>query len=240
MWQRSRLTLAVGSALVVWLLLLCSRPTGDVASGDVAHVRWPGGTMLLGHGALSSFLATWIHKTAAISRPSFEPQSIATAPAVKSLHVDCDVGSDSLGDGSARRPWLTPRRARDAVRMLQPVKQPVDIFIRGDCYPRRLDGAVDFTQPVLELYPNDSGSPAAPIAYRSYPGEPRARLLSGLSVPPNAWRPYNKRIWSLNVSQLGIDKRFFGGFQRPSVTDGTGLGQCNAHILKSTLYSAFI
>jgi hypothetical protein len=236
MWQRSRLTLAVGSALVVWLLLLCSRPTGDVASGDVAHVRWPGGTMLLGQGALSSFLATWIHKTAAISRPSFEPQSIATAPAVKSLHVDCDVGSDSLGDGSARRPWLTPRRARDAVRMLQPVKQPVDIFIRGDCYPRRLDGAVDFTQPVLELYPNDSGSPAAPIAYRSYPGEPRARLLSGLSVPPNAWRPYNKRIWS----QLGIDKRFFGGFQRPSVTDGTGLGQCNAHILKSTLYSAFI
>jgi hypothetical protein len=40
MWQRNLLTLAAGSALVVWLLLLCSRPTGDVASGDVACMSW--------------------------------------------------------------------------------------------------------------------------------------------------------------------------------------------------------
>ncbi|MGB1607770.1 MAG: hypothetical protein ACPIOQ_84365, partial [Promethearchaeia archaeon] len=49
------------------------------------------------------------------------------------LHVDCELGSDALGEGSAERPWQTPLRARDAVRAMQPLQAHVDVFLAGDC-----------------------------------------------------------------------------------------------------------
>ena len=136
------------------------------------------------------------------------------------LHVDCAAGSDHLGDGSATRPWKTPRRARDAVRILkntQPLALPVDVFLRGTCLPAGNDGAVDFTQPLLELTAEDSGTLRGPISYRSYPGEANARFMSGLTVPRSAWqrKEGSSKILSLNLTVLGIDSTFFGGFQRP-------------------------
>lgn len=216
-----RLAIAAGGAVGLGLLLSCLRPAGDTAA-----VRWAGAAILLGQGAVSSSIQRWRSATSWRQAASQSNAPSADRGAAVTLHVDCDAGSDSLGDGSSMRPWLTLRRARDAVRALQPVERPVDVFVRGDCYPRRHDGAVDFAQPLLELSPLDSGSPAAPIAYRSYPGEARARLLSGLPVPPTAWRPSQRpHIWSLNLTKLGVDQSFFGGFRRPSAT-GICLSLC--------------
>jgi len=69
------------------------------------------------------------------------------------LHVDCTLGSDSVGDGSVDRPYLSLRMARDALRGLKPPSMPADVFISGDCFPRSKHGAVDFSQPLLELQP---------------------------------------------------------------------------------------
>ena len=147
------------------------------------------------------------------------------------LHVDCELGSDALGDGSAERPWQTPLRARDAVRAMQPLQAHVDVFLAGDCVPRRQGGQVDFTLPLLELVgQQDSGTRSAQISYRSYPGQAKARLLSGRVVQPSAWkRVGSSPIFALNLTELGIDSSFFGGFQRPSSMSGDGLGQCLSH-----------
>ena len=63
--------------------------------------------------------------------------------------------------------------------------------------------------------------------HRSIPGPHKARFLSGLAVPPSAWqRTSSPNILSLNLTALGIDRSFFGGFERPSLTGGEGLGRC--------------
>jgi hypothetical protein len=145
------------------------------------------------------------------------------------LHVDCDKGSDA-GHGSAKFPFLSPRAARDALRALRPLKRPADVLIRGDCLPRSGGVGVDFSVPLLELTDEDSGTAAAPITYKSYPSEREARFVSGVKIPPSAWQQKTgTEVLRLNLTRLGVPKSFFGGFQRPSLTDGAGLGQCLSH-----------
>ena len=86
-------------------------------------------------------------------------------------------GSDSLGDGSADRPFRTPERARDAIRALPSLPQGgVAVVFRGGEY--RL--AETFT-----LTPADSGTPDAPIVYTAAPGE-EARFVSKEDI--TGWR----------------------------------------------------
>lgn len=70
------------------------------------------------------------------------------------------------GDGSDG-PFRSIARARDAVRGLDG-SEPVVVYLRGGVY--RVTAPIVFT-------PEDSGTAAAPVAYRAYPGE--TPILSG-------------------------------------------------------------
>ena len=121
------------------------------------------------------------------------------------LHVDCTLGSDSVGDGSVDRPCSSLRMARDALRGLKPPSMPADVFVISDCFPCSKHGAVDFSRPLLELSAKDPGTSGTPISYRSYPGGAKARLLSGLPVPSYTWQHTvsSDTILSLNLTQVG-------------------------------------
>jgi len=89
-----------------------------------------------------------------------------------------------------------------------------------------------YTLQVLELVAAlDSGSRAAPV---SWVGR-GARLLSGLPVPHQAWRrwsgpaPWLNNVVVTNVLELGLDKKFIGGFLRPDNPGGNKMGRCTSY-----------
>ena len=90
---------------------------------------------------------------------------------------------DDAGDGSTERPFATPSRARDALRLLRsgsglPQAGATVWLHRGDYRLRES----------LLLEKQDSGSPGAPVAYRAAP-DARPRLLGGIDLPATAWSP---------------------------------------------------
>jgi hypothetical protein len=150
--------------------------------------------------------------------------------APRTVFVNCETGSDTAGDGSRERPFVSPMRARDFVRAVHPfAASPVEVQVYGDCYPRNEQGDVDFTLAVLELEPGiDSGTLSAPI---SYTGGSRARLLSGMKIPPSAWRApsaQNPNVYSVDLLALGADSALFGGFLQPDNPGGMTMGRCTS------------
>ncbi|MCX8109606.1 MAG: hypothetical protein N3G20_12475, partial [Verrucomicrobiae bacterium] len=87
------------------------------------------------------------------------------------FHVS-PTGSD-LGFGTASQPFKTLERARDAVRALKREtglpSGGVTIWLHGGDY---------FRTNTLELTPEDSGSPSAPVVWRSVPNQ-KVRLTGG-------------------------------------------------------------
>jgi hypothetical protein len=129
--------------------------------------------------------------------------------------------------GGTDGPFRTLERARDTLRINRDATRPVSVWLTPGVHERRGP---------FELDERDSGTPAAPVVYRSLPGE-RARLLggrilpSGVAVPvtdaavlariidPEA-RPHIRQI---DLAKLGIDN--YGtmrarGFRRPYVNPG--------------------
>ena len=151
----------------------------------------------------------------------------ARSGAPRTVFVNCETGDDAAGDGSRARPFLTPMRARNFVRGVHPfAREPVEVQVYGDCYPRNAQGNVDFSRAVLELEPGlDSGTKSAPI---SYTGDGRSRLLSGMKIPPSAWMPSakNANVYAVDLLALGADPALFGSFLQPDNPGGVHVRAC--------------
>lgn len=84
--------------------------------------------------------------------------------------------------GTARAPFATIRRAREAVRALRKESGPgegVEVFLRAGTH--RLEST-------FRLGEEDSGAPGAPVTWRGHPGE-EAILSAGVELDPAAFAP---------------------------------------------------
>lgn len=122
-----------------------------------------------------------------LNRPSSTPLEV---------FVDCFTGSDAWGDGLRGNPLHSPMAARDMLRRMRPLGRPVVVEVSGDCFPVGLN----FSQAVLELEAQDSGSQDAVITYRASKGG--ARLLGGFQVPFAAWEDAGGGLLALDISHL--------------------------------------
>jgi len=95
---------------------------------------------------------------------------------LEEVFVNCNTGSDETGDGLRDNPLRSPMAARDILRRIHPLGRPAVVEVSGDCFPVGLN----FSQAVLELEAQDSGSPDAVITYRA--SKAGARLLGGFQV----------------------------------------------------------
>lgn len=150
----------------------------------------------------------------------------AAAAAAADFFVDCVHGSDS-GSGSAASPFLTPNRARDAVRALQPLSASATVhLLPGSCYPRNAAGGIDFTQPVLTL--NNATVDSAPagttITWIAEGGPGSVLFMGGLVLDPQYWTPSAGKpgVFQYDLGATGYD---FATFGFGSLASG-GLGQC--------------
>ncbi len=107
--------------------------------------------------------------------------ALTIAPcAALELHVA--PGGDDAGPGTARRPFATLTRARDAVREAKADGLPeggITVWLHGGRYE---------LAERLELGPEDSGSENAPILWRAQPGKPVV-LSGGRRIPTRAFGP---------------------------------------------------
>jgi hypothetical protein len=82
------------------------------------------------------------------------------------------IGGDDASPGTKEQPFASLEAARDAVRKRKASgspAEPVTVWVRGGAYPRTA---------AFELKAEDSGTEAAPVQYRAWPGEV-ARLVGG-------------------------------------------------------------
>jgi hypothetical protein len=100
---------------------------------------------------------------------------------------DSNIGTDIL------HPFRTISRARDAIRMLQPIKVPIVVNIRAGVY--------DFSNSPLDFQgPQDSGCAQARITYRAYneeqvllSGGREVRLFSDISLVSHRQDSHGRR-----------------------------------------------
>lgn len=142
--------------------------------------------------------------------------SAATETVVFSIYVS-PQGSDAA-DGTAAQPGSggtgpvrTLERAQSLVREARALGFPgtqsgVHVLLRGGQYT--LDRPIVFR-------PEDSGSPGAPIIYRSYPGE-TAHIDGGARL--KGWHLGRDGVWSMNYpesqSPAGCPQQLFVGGER--------------------------
>jgi len=119
-------------------------------------------------------------------------------------------GGNDGNPGTQDRPLLSLERARDTARELRK-QQPsaaITVWIAAGRYDRRQS---------LELAQEDSGTRAAPLVWRSIPGQ-QARLIAGRLVPPEALQPVRDaavlnrlepaakgKLLQADLSALGVD-----------------------------------
>jgi len=80
-------------------------------------------------------------------------------------------------------PFASITRARDAIREIKPLSEPVNVILRGGTY--FLSGTVVFNQ-------KDSGTKECPINYMAYSGE--KPIISGGKRITGPWKPYKGDI----------------------------------------------
>ena len=86
-------------------------------------------------------------------------------------------GNDMTGDGSKERPFLTPEKARDAVRSMKPLPDGgVTVCFRAGEYNLK---------DTFTLTPLDSGEKDKPVVWTACPGE-EVRIVS--KEPITGWR----------------------------------------------------
>ncbi|MEW6219905.1 MAG: LamG-like jellyroll fold domain-containing protein [Thermodesulfobacteriota bacterium] len=111
-------------------------------------------------------------------------------------------GRDSA-PGTYAQPLASLAGARDRLRTRReggPLTEPVTVYLRAGTYC--------LAEP-LRLEAQDSGTPAAPIAYCAYPGE-RPVLSGGVPIV-GPWRPVSRQIWVTHVGPLRFRSLFVDG-----------------------------
>ena len=104
-----------------------------------------------------------------------ESDNVKTAPGCV-LYIAPD-GSDLTGDGSKEKPFLTPEKARDALRCMKPLPDGgAAVYFRAGEYDLR---------ETFTLTPLDSGEKDKPVVWAAYPGED-VRIVS--KEPIVGWR----------------------------------------------------
>ncbi len=105
-----------------------------------------------------------------------------SAPDKGACIVVAPDGDDS-NPGTEKAPFASLERAREAVKTLKASREAptgaIHVLLRGGTYTR---------SEVFLLTAADSGSPQAPVLYRSYPGE-KARIIGGRQVPLASFTP---------------------------------------------------
>jgi hypothetical protein len=114
-----------------------------------------------------------------------------------------DAWSGKLDSPNAEKtdgPFATIARAKDAVRNLQPLSEPVTVMLRGGQY--FLDAPVVFNQ-------KDSGTKDCPITYIAYPGE--KPIISGGKKINADWKPFKDGIMVCNIKGWEFNQLFVNG-----------------------------
>jgi len=133
--------------------------------------------------SLRAFCGCWMLLAAASAWPA-------------ELYVGPD-GKDS-NPGTKDRPVATLVRARDLVRELKPqAKEPIEVVLRAGTY---------VVEEPLVLGPEDSGTPVAPIVYKSLPGE-RAVVSGGRII--TGWQRGPGSLWTVEIPEVKQGKWYF-------------------------------
>jgi len=122
-------------------------------------------------------------------------------------------GKDS-NHGTLDFPFASLEKARDTIRALQPLTEPVNVYIRRGTYS---------LNKTFTLTTADSGTADNPIEYQAFPGE--AVVLSGGKVLQSPWVPYRDGIYVTNVGTMQFNSLFVDGKRATrarSPNDGEG------------------
>jgi len=122
------------------------------------------------------------------------------APTLPACQVFVATGGNDGNAGTATSPFASLERARDYVRAHKAAAtSPIVVCLRGGTYELRR---------TFTLGPEDSGTAAAPITYRSFPGE-RAILSGGVKLHLN-WSLWKGAIQVADVD-LWFNQLFVNG-----------------------------
>jgi hypothetical protein len=124
---------------------------------------------------------------------------LAAAPALTADFFIAPTGNDA-NPGTRDRPFLTLKRARDAIRARKargPLTEPVHVNVANGHYP--------LGEPLL-LSPQDSGTREAPVSYQAVTGA-RPVFTGGRVV--TGWRKGDKGVWTTHVPDVAAGKWFF-------------------------------
>jgi hypothetical protein len=110
------------------------------------------------------------------------------------------TNGDDAKPGTVTQPLASLERARDYVRgFKEGATVPIGVCLRGGTYQ---------LSSTFTLGPEDSGTAAALITYRSYPGE-QAVLSGGVQIHPN-WIPFRGQIQVADID-LWFNQLFVNG-----------------------------
>ncbi len=113
------------------------------AGGRVAATTWAAAAGLLLLLSMLALLAVLLDPP---GFPKDELEGVGGKQNAHRVFVNCESGSDETGDGSRKRPFLSPMHARDFLRSMAPYTTfPVEVLVYGDCFPRNPKGAIDFS-----------------------------------------------------------------------------------------------
>jgi len=113
-------------------------------------------------------------------------------------------GSDAA-PGTLERPFATLQRAQQAARQARG-REPVTVFLRE---------GVHYLPETLVFTAEDSGTQAAPVAYRAYRNE-QAVISGGVRLKDLKWEPYRDGIMKAAVpAGFTSDQLFVNGQRQP-------------------------
>ena len=143
-----------------------------------------------------------------------DPHSISiTAPSSAPCQFYIATNGNDANPGTQSQPFATLEHARDFVCLHKlGATGPIQVCLRGGTYE---------LQRTFTLGPGDSGTAAAPITYRSYPGE-QAILSGGVQIHPN-WSPYSGQIQVAVVGQW-FNELFINGQRATRARSPNGIG----------------
>jgi hypothetical protein len=105
--------------------------------------------------------------------------------------------------GTKAHPFATFERARDEARRRKTAGKPVTVYVRQGVYT---------LERTLRLTAEDSGTAAAPVTWRAYPGE--SVTLSG-GVPITGFTPWRGKIRQAAYRGAPVRQLFYGGRRQP-------------------------
>ena len=149
---------------------------------------------------------------------------ILAFPLVESVefHVDSTLGSDSTGDGSVERPFVSLQAAQRAVRA---ELRAADEDKRTDITVSMAPGAHALAEP-LRFDSRDSGRAGRRVVWRGTHGGDRTRILGGPAVGgwEHAWGSVYRSKLGRRVFALSEGGRQANLARHPNTNPGSGSG----------------